>query len=441
MSSLFDHQCRCGSKQTDASRSELSRRVFLGGTIGSLLSIVLAPWEQVLALNGGKNAGGDPSKPARNLIILWLRGGPSHIDTFDPKEHPQTGGPFKSIPTSVKGVRFCEHLPRIAENAHKIAVIRSMTSSESSHFRGRYQAQTGYMSEGALRHPVFGSVVSKVLGDPSEALPSFVTVGGSSFGPGFLGESFAPFQINEAGVAIENLAPPAGVDPGRFERRLKLVTNLERGFGSRGEHPAARNLADLRKRAVALMTSPKMDVFDLSGVPRELRAAYGLNPFGQGCLLARRLVEQGVRCVEVTCDGWDTHVDNFGGHRESLEIFDPAFAALLADLERRELLDSTLVLAMGEFGRTPKINPREGRDHYPDAFFSVLAGSGIRPGIVHGATDDEGAQVVKDPVTVPDLVATLCKRLGINPRSANETLGGRPVKISEGTPIQSVLQS
>ncbi len=429
---LLDHHCDCEAEA-------LSRRAFLGGSLGSLMALLLAPKLRVL-----EAAAAAPAAPNVNsMIVLWLAGGPSHLDTFDPKPGRPTGGPFRAIPTAIQGVHLSEHLPRTAAIADRLAIVRSITSNEGNHQRARYYALTGYKPMGTVRHPSFGSILSQQKGEETSALPAYVSVSGSSIGPGFLGAAHAALEVRRPGRPVDNVSPAGGVDRKRFDRRLELLRASEAEFARAHPLPEVEGQRAVRDGAVAFMRSPKLERFDLEKEPAALRDAYGRNDFGQGCLLARRLVEAGVRCVEVTLPGWDTHQDNFGRSKTLLEKLDPALSALVTDLEKRKLLDSTLVVAMGEFGRTPRINANEGRDHYPRAFGAILAGGGLRRGVVVGATDENGEKVVSDPVTIPDLIATFCARLGVDGEFENRTPEGRPIRIVDaaGKPIAKLLAS
>ena len=432
--SFLDHHC-----DTDhaAEAEALSRRAFLGGSLGSLMGLLLAP--RLGALNAAESAAAPAT--ARSMIVLWLAGGPSHVDTFDPKPGRLSGGSFKAIPTAIPGVSLSEHLPQVAAIADRLAIVRSITSNEGNHQRARYYALTGYKPMGTVRHPAFGSIVSQQKGDAQATLPAYVSISGSSVGPGFLGAAHAALEVRKPGRPVDNVSPFGGVDAKRYARRLELLADAEREFAAARALPEVDGQKAVRERAVAFMRSPQLKAFDLESEPAALRDAYGRNDFGQGALLARRLVEAGVRCVEVTLGGWDTHQDNFTRAQALMGKLDPALATLVADLEKRKLLDSTLVVAMGEFGRTPKINGNEGRDHYPRAFGGILAGGGLRKGIVHGATDEDGGKVVADPVTIPELVATFCARLDIDGAFENPTPQGRPIKIVDGEakPIAKLL--
>ncbi len=415
-----------------------SRRTFLSGTLGGLLGLFLEPRLSVSA--GSLNQKLAPQK--RSIIILWMAGGPSHIDTFDPKTDSSVGGIFGRIPTSIPGTFFSDRLPQTAAIANRLTIIRSLSHHETNHFRARYFVNTGYEREASILHPTLGTVTSKMLGDEQHAIPSHVSILDPGLGPGFLGDRYAPLYIANPDDSIPDVRPAEKINDRRFQSRLALVQELEK----RSPIPAVRDreniFKQLRQRTVSLMRSPDLRTFDLTEEPEQLRDDYGRNPFGQGCLLARRLVEAGIRCVEVTSKGWDTHDDNFTKNEENLNIFDPALASLVLDLETRNELESTLVVAVGEFGRTPEINKdREGRDHHPHAFSAVLAGGGLPGGLVLGATDEMGSRVVKDPITIPDLTATLCLRLGIDPSFAHKTKTGRLVRItSEGTPIPILSQ-
>ncbi|MBI2942652.1 MAG: DUF1501 domain-containing protein [Candidatus Wallbacteria bacterium] len=405
-------------------------RLGLAGAVGALLP---------RGLLSAAVAGTAPAR-ARSLIVLWLQGGPSHIDTFDPKPGAATGGPFKAISTSVPGLAFSEHLPRLAEQARHLAVIRSMTSSEGSHGRGSYYLHTGHVPTPTARHPGLGAIVSKEVGDPAFALPSFVSLGGPSVGGGFLGQDHSPFVVqSKPGKPVEFLSPPKDVDPARFDARMRLSAALDEAFARSGGVEDARAHQALFARARRMMESPLTKAFVTDEEPQAVRDAYGDTDFGQRCLVARRLVEAGVRCVEVTLTGWDTHEDNFTRSRELMGALDPAFAALVRELSERSLLASTLVLCLGEFGRGPDINPREGRDHHPKAFSVALAGGGIRPGAVLGATDPEGRAVAERPVSVPELFSTVATLMGIDTRKVY-VAGDRPIPIvNKGKPIAELL--
>ncbi len=421
----------CGCLETWS--EGLSRRGFIKVGLGGLIGMLFADW-LAQPLQGQVR-----TKKAKSVILLWMNGGPSQIDTFDPKPNSVNGGIFKPIKTNVPEVQFTELLPQLAEHADKLAVIRSMVSRETNHQRAQYLLHTGYLPQGTVVHPSFGAIVAKEIGDENFDLPNFVSIRGPSFGAGFLGSIYNPLVVTNLSQPVENLLPPQYVTPERIERRLVLLRYLEGKFSELAKQENQNRHLVAYNKAVRLMRSPLTKAFNIAEEPESVKQAYGDNDFGRGCLLARRLVEAGVRFVEVYLDGWDTHQDNFNRTQKLCSVLDPAFATLLKDLKERNLLDSTLVLWMGEFGRTPRINPNEGRDHWAQGFSVVLAGGGIKGGQVIGATNEDGTQVVHRPVTVPDLFATLCHSLGIDPNKRYYTPNGRPVTITDKGKIVSEL--
>ncbi|MCA9101753.1 MAG: DUF1501 domain-containing protein [Pirellulales bacterium] len=448
-------------RRTSDIRQLLARRRWLRHSAAAVGGISLGGfascgWFSRLA----RAAANNPAR-RRSCILLWMSGGPSQLDTFDPKPDHENGGSFAAIETSVPGIRLAEHLPKLATRADKLAIVRSMTSKEGDHDRGTYFVRTGYRPQGAVRYPPLGALVAHELGDSSQQLPGFVSVlpntslGAESFTPGFLGPRYAPLVVGGAasapadgadtdgqyGLEVESLTPASGIDTDHFSARLDLMRGLEDRFVTHHTAAAARGHQTAYERAVRMMSPEVAAAFDLSGEPAELRDAYGRNRFGQGCLLARRLIEQGVPFVEVTLSGvdgnaglgWDTHADNFRQVRGLCETLDPAWSTLIDDLADRGLLDSTLILWMGEFGRTPKINQNTGRDHFPQAWSAVLGGGGIRGGQSIGATSADGMEIKDRPVEVPDFLATACTALGIDPATPNNSNVGRPVPIVDMT--------
>lgn len=380
-------------------------------------------------------------KQGKAIILLWMAGGPSHFETFDPKPEAENGGPTEAIDTAVPGIQIANGWEKTAAVMQDIALIRSMTNKEGNHRRASYQLHTGYVPSGSVKHPALGSNIAREIGDVDSDLPSFVTVGGGGRnagpGAGFLGVDYEPFAVNNAGKLPQNVA--SGVPHPRYSKRLGLLDRLEDDFAGRG---GATNVADHRsiyKKASRLVLSPDVKTFDLDTEPEELKAAYGNTKFGRGCLLARRLVETGVTFVEVGHGGWDTHADNFNKVKKNAGEVDPGFAALINDLKQRGMLENTLVLWTGEFGRTPRINPRTGRDHYPRAFNAAIAGGGVKGGQVIGATSANGATVKEAPVTVPDLLKTVCHALNIKAEKENMSPLGRPMKIVDGGEVVKQL--
>ena len=387
----------------------------------------------------------------RACILLWMSGGPSQIDTFDLKPGHENGGPFQEIETAVPGMKICQHLPQLAKFATDLAIVRSMSTKEGDHGRATSFAHTGYLSQGPIRYPTFGSLIANELGNKDAELPNFVSIAPNrslsplSYDPGFLGAHLSPLIVGGNGggsagdgddLKVEDLQPSQGLDRSALhERQNKLRAFNNRFFDSYGGSPALSYKAAY-ERAMTLMNSQAASAFSLDEEPAAVRDAYGRNRFGQGCLLARRLVERGVPFVEVTLSGagqqnlgWDTHADNFKNVEQLSQILDPGWAKLMDELKQRGLLESTLIVWMGEFGRTPKINPNGGRDHYPQTWSAVLAGGGIKGGQIVGRSSDDGMTVKDRPVSMPDLLASICLGLGIDPLTQNLSNVGRPIRI------------
>lgn len=416
-----------------------ARRPFLAGGLGGLLSLAIPQWQARAARAAAVENSAKSERP-KSCILLWMNGGPSHLDTFDPKPGTSTGGPFRAIETSAPGVQICEHLPQIAEQGRHLAIVRSMTTKEGNHDRGQYLMHTGYAPSGTLKHPGLGAWTSRELGDPNFDLPNFVSLRGPSVGASFLGVEHNPFVVQSMSGGVRNLPAPQDVDRTRFAERLQALDILQSGFRAETKLPAAANHDAVYAKTVRMMHSPLIRAFELQEEPAAVRSAYGDSEFGRGCLMARRLIEAGVRFVEVTLDGWDTHIDNFTAVKNLMRDLDPALSSLIRELHERDRLQDTLVVWMGEFGRTPKITSAEGRDHYPNAWSTVLAGGGVRGGQAYGATDAEGAKVVSDPVTVPNYFATLATLLGIDPAREAMSPVGRPIAVSEnGRPIAGLI--
>jgi hypothetical protein len=363
-------------------------------------------------------------------ILLYMAGGPSHIDTFDPKPGRPTGGEFKAISTAADGVQICEHLPRLGARMKQIALIRSLTSKEGNHDRARHLMHTGYPPQGGVDHPAFGSLVSETR--EHGGMPGYVAINGPGEDSGFLSAIHSPFPVRNPLKPVRYLAPAKNVDAERFERRLSLWRGVEDRFAAGRGGTFAHSQRAIGEQAVALMRSTGATAFDLSGEPAKTTEAYGPSEFGQGCLMARRLVEAGVPFVEVTLGGWDTHDDNFARVKTLCGTLDQGMGALLDDLSARGLLSSTLVLWMGDFGRTPRINEKGGRDHFPDCSSVLLAGGGVRGGQVIGSTDQNGAEVRDRPITVPDLYRTVAQVLDVNADKQRVAPSGRPIKTVNG---------
>ena len=434
--------------------SDFSRRDFMKFGLAGAFGVSHSGWLGSLAKAAEQNP------PRRSCILLWMNGGPSQTDTFDLKPGHKNGGPFKEIETAAPGVRISEHFSGLAKQMKDVAVIRSMTSKEGDHGRATYLLQTGYRQEGSINYPSLGSMVSKELGKPNHDLPNFVSVSpfrfGRGGGAGFLGPQYAPLTVTgnsdnpqtRANMSVENLAPPTGVGKKSMQNRFDLLGFLQSEFGSRFSVESAKAHQANYDRAMRMVKSQAKSAFKLEEEPAKLRDAYGRNRFGQGCMLARRLVERGVPFVEVSLarvggnvSSWDTHSNNFDQVKLLSEVLDPAWSTLMEDLRIRGLLDSTLIVWMGEFGRTPKINERSGRDHFPVAWSTVLAGGGIEGGQFIGSSGKSGMKVEERKVEVADFFATICAALGIDHTEENISTIGRPISIVEsgGEPVTELL--
>ncbi len=383
-------------------------------------------------------------KQGRSLIVLWMQGGPSQFETFDPKPGTENGGPTEAIATAVPGIQIANGWEKTAARMKDIAIIRSMTNKEGQHDRATYQLHTGYVPSGSVKHPSFGACLAKEIAPTEHELPAVVTIGGdgrlmggSGAGAGFLGVDYEPFHVSNPGNPPENVAPLGGEK--RYQRRLGLLGKLESEFAARGGEVVVNNHRRIYNKSSKLVLSPDIKAFDLSSESQETQDLYGDSAFGKGCLLARRLVESGVTFVEVRLNGWDTHQDNFDTVKRHAGTVDPALAGLIADLKQRGRLDSTLVVWMGEFGRTPRINPRTGRDHYPRCFNALVAGGGVKGGQVIGTSTKDGAAVADRPVSVPDFFSSISHAMRINPAKENMSPLGRPMKIVDGGEVVQEL--
>jgi uncharacterized protein (DUF1501 family) len=403
----------------------LSRRGFLRWVGAGAAGLTGLTWLDYLTLHAE-----ELRKARKSCILLWMAGGPSQFETFDPKPGAETQGPTKAIPSAVPGIAVAEHWTKVAGVTNDLTVIRSMTSKEGNHGRATYLLHTGYSPSGGIVHPGIGSVVANELGPEDFDLPHFVSIQGQSIGPSFLGVQYAPFVVSDPNRQPDNLATP--VAGNRLQRRLDLLSELEGAFAQSGARELVKDHQALYRQTAQMVLSPRVKAFDLEAEPAKVRESYGRTPFGQGCLMARRLIETGVTFVEVQSTGWDTHGSEVATLKKLIPPVDQGTAALLADLKLRGLLENTLVIWMGEFGRMPQINLTAGRDHFPSAFNVALAGCGVKGGQIIGATDNLGTAVADRPVTVPDLFCTFCQALGIDPRKENQSNVGRPIPIVEG---------
>jgi len=418
-----------------------TRRHFMMQAASTCLGVgMLTPFGESMIFGASASAkSGNPGfGKAQNVIYLYLAGGLSHLDSLDPKPGADTAGEFKAIGTKVPGVKVSEHLPQLARHLNEIALVRSMTSKQGAHDRGQYVMHTSYNPLSTVKHASIGSWMVKAQGKANRNLPGQVVIGGgAASGAGILGAQYEPLTIGNPQEGLKNCQLPYGVTRKQFDHRRQLVSQLNRSFEGRYPHTKVNAYNDYYADAVRLMQSGDVKAFDIKKEPSKVAAEYGEHRFAQGCMLARRLVENGVRFVEVTFGGWDTHQDNFERlGDELLPALDKAISALLTDLKRRDLLETTLVVLTTEFGRTPRINERGGRDHYPKVFSAMVAGGGVQGGQVYGSSDAKGAFVKDDAVTPADLNASIAYAMGVDHRKKVISSIGRPFTLSnEGTPV------
>lgn len=428
----------------------ISRREFARYSGLSLLGASASGWLPLLAAQAARSG-----NTHKRCILLWMSGGPSQLETFDPKPGQDNGGPTQAIETSVSGIHISEHLPQVAQMMHHLAPVRSMSTKEGDHTRATYFLRTGYLPQGPVLYPSIGSLLAHELHPPTCDLPPCISINPfrgfspGAWSPGFLGPSWSPLVVSaeaaseeedDVSFAVRNLARPDSISESQVDGRMKLLTMLEDRFAAQRPAAAVDSHQQSYAQAVRMMNSDAIGAFQLDEEPDMLRDAYGRNPFGQGCLLARRLIENDVPFVEVNLSnadgsgggaGWDTHADNFDSVAGLCGVLDPAWGTLMQDLQDRGLLQDTLVLWMGEFGRTPQINENTGRDHWPGSWSVVLGGAGIHGGQVYGRTAEDGVEIVDNPVGVPALMATICQALDLDHSSTNLSNIGRPIPLAD----------
>ena len=404
--------------------SQFSRRALLRGISAAALAGGTVSFRDWMTLKAD-----DLRKEGRSMILLWMQGGPSQLETFDPKPGTENGGPTTALKTSVSGIEIAQGWEKTAQVMQDLAIIRSMTNKEGQHQRATYQLHTGYVPTGTVRFPNLGCAIAKEIAPPQRDLPAVVSIGQTE-GSGFLGVDYEPFVVQNPAEMPRNVASP--VASGRLNRRLGLLGELETDYAQRGAATAVADHKLLYEKTARLVLSPDVKTFDIADESAETKALYGDTDFGRGCLLARRLVEKGVTFIEVRHGNWDTHFDNFSQTGTLIKTVDPGLAGLITDLKQRGLLEKTLVVWMGEFGRTPKINPRTGRDHYPRVFNVALAGGGVKGGQVIGSSTADGMAIQSDPVQVNDLLTSICHSMQVDPKIENISPLGRPVKVVDG---------
>lgn len=438
----------------------IHRRDALRATLGGLLGVSSSGWlPRIASALEASNA-----TRKRHCILLWMSGGPSQTDTFDMKPNHGNGGEFKEVQTSVPGLRFSEHLPILAQHAEDLAILRGVNTREGDHARGTYLMRTGQTPGSPTRFPTIGSSISKELNNTEIKLPNYISINPTpqispeAYGPGFLGPRYAAATVGEqpglqppaqqqpetgfARLQVDNLTLPDSISVEQIHKRQELWELLQTGFSEKRQASVIQSQDTVYRKAMELMTSDEVEAFDLSGEKDTVRESYGRGRFGQGCLIARRLIERGVPFVEVSLGeglGWDTHQNNFDLVRALSQQLDQGWGTLMSELKSRNLLEDTTILWMGEFGRTPQINDMRGRDHFPNAWTCVLAGGGIQGGQAFGSTTKDGMEVADGKVSESDVLATFCQAAGVDPDTENVEAAGRPHKIVEGTPIDKVL--
>lgn len=421
-----------------AGRDHVShRRAFLKKLVtGTAAGTLTLSWRDMMIARAS-----ELRKTGKKMILLWMDGGPSQFETFNPKIGSKYQGPATSIATSLPGVHIAEYMPETAKMMHKIALIRSMKSSERDHFRAIKLVRSGYPINPSIQYPTWGSVVARDRFDATYDLPAFVRIGKPrittrDINSGVLGPRYESFKIDQAGTLPEDVLTT--VPEQRLRRRLDLSARLDEQFAASGGAQRVIEKQEIYEQTQRFVLSPKLEAFRLDNEPESIRDAYGRNEFGQACLLARRLVETGVSFIEVfstgnvSDQGWDTHKKGWDENPKLANGVDQGYAMLLRDLDQRGMLDDTLVVWMGEFGRTPKFKPDGGREHYSDGWITCLSGGGVKMGQVIGATDKEGVHVSDRPVEVQDLFQTFCHVLGMNPHDEYVTDQDQPLALVKG---------
>lgn len=424
------------------------RREFLHVGLVGALGLTLPQFLQQQAF-GAQKLYETKAGVAKGIIQIFLPGGLAHQESFDPKPlaPAEYRGPFGAIDTKLNGVQFGELLKQTAGVADKMTIIRAMSHGEAAHERGTHNMFTGYRPSPALQYPSIGSVISHELGSQKN-LPPYVcvpNVPNEFAGSGYLSSAFGPFALGsdpaQGNFQVRDLNLPNGVDEARFARRKSMLETVDAHFRAMEKSDAIDSMDAFYQHAYKMLSSAEArEAFNLKAEPDNLKDEYGRNPAGQRMLLARRLIESGVRFVSLTVGGWDHHENLKAQIQKELPPVDQAIAALIRDLERRGMLDSTLVLITSEFGRTPKVNDKGGRDHWPRVFSVAMAGGGVKKGYVHGSSDALGGEPEENMVTVPDLAATIYRQLGINSDKELMSPGNRPIEIVDGgTVIDSIL--
>jgi len=403
-----------------------SRRAFMLRTAKTALGVSLLPVSSKLAQAAAEGKGGGKAK---HVIYLYMQGGMSHIDTFDPKTG-ETKGAKDPIKTNAEGMMLGGYMEQLAKHGNKLAIVRSMTSKTGVHDQGNYLMHTGYEPRGTIVHPTMGAWASHFLGRATKSLPDSVSInGGAANGAGFFPPALSPIPISNPETGLQNIAPTTSES--LFKKRIDLMNEFDAGFRKKFHSHEVKAYTEFYDETLNLMKSEDLKAFDLKSEDQATRAKYGMNSFGQGCLLARRLVEHGVRFIEVQTGGWDMHNYIDDAMAKTGGGMDIAFAALLEDLQSKGLLESTLVVLGSEFGRTPNINENEGRDHYPKVYSTVFAGGGVKGGFVYGASDKDGREVADKQVTPQDFLSTIGHAMGLPVDEVVMSPSNRPFTVGD----------
>jgi hypothetical protein len=420
---------------------EPTRRQFVLRMAQACLGVTIAPLASPLT-NAMAAAVPASSGKAKQVIYLFMEGAMSQLDSFDPKPGRDVQGSTKAIQTAVPGIQVSEHFPKLAQQMKKLALVRSLAAETGAHAPGQYLMRTSYKEIASIRHPGMGAWSQKVLGKINKDLPANVVIGNSTRhpGPGFLDARFGPVPVGDAAAGLQNTQPPKYLQANQFDRRMKLTSQFDAPFEKKYPHHDVKAYSELYQEAIKLLKSSELKAFDINAEPEKAREPYGNNTFGKACLLARRLIEHGVRFVEVTHGGWDLHRDCFKDMPAKAQVLDQALSALLADLEAKKLLDQTLVVVATEFGRTPKINENAGRDHHPGAFSCLLAGGGIKGARTYGESDKDAQSIKDNRIGVADFNATIAYALGLPLGQEFISPSKRPFKVAhDGQAIKELF--
>lgn len=413
-----------------------SRRAFVASAACSLLGVRAIPaFSAAAARDIAANA------TAKRVIYLYMNGAMSHMDTFDPKPGTDEQGETEVLKTNVPGMQIA-NFPLLAKQMDRIALVRSMSTDTGAHAQAKYLMKTSYEQRSSIRHPSMGAWMQKFQGKTNKELPDSVIIEADTKHPanGFLEAAFSPLPIGRASAGLQDSKAPDYLKPEHFDKRMNLINEFDRSFTEKHQQASVKSYTDFYRDTVALLKSKDLKVFDISEEKQEVKDKYGDNTFGQGCLLARRLVQNNVRFVEVNSNGWDTHDRNFERVPEKTSDIDKALTALLDDLKEQGMLEDTMVVLTSEFGRTPKINVNAGRDHHPACFTSLLAGGGVKGGQVYGKSDEKAFRVAENGVGPADLNATIAHALGLPLKKEVFSATKRPFKVAhDGTPILSLF--